>query len=128
MKLLLKRIAYAIAFVLLLIVGRFVYEQISQPMRLESLCGTAKMGETIKPFLDAVATTDYKLRTGGPSGGNEDDWFDREYLRIGTRLKQTKNISDDYTVVFAKPGVGYYACIIVHTNGTVRSAWFEDHH
>lgn len=33
----------------------------------------------------------------------------------------------DYSVVFAKPGVGYYACIVIHKDGLVQSAWFEDH-
>lgn len=43
-----------------------------------------------------------------------------------TILSKTKNISDDYTVVFVKPGIGYYACIVIHKNDLITDAWFED--
>jgi hypothetical protein len=122
----LKTIGYIVAAIPLLLIGRCMYDEVSQPSGLDSLCGTAKAGGTIKTFLDDAAKTTYKVRTGGPSGKDENEWFDREYLRLGEWLRKTKNISDDYSVVFAKPGMGYYACIVVHKNGSVITAWFEN--
>ena len=66
------------------------------------------------------------MRTGGSARKDDVGWFDREYLRIGEYLRNTKRISDDYAVAFAKPGVGYYACIIVHRDNLVKDAWYED--
>ncbi len=122
----LKGIAYAAAAIPILVIGQCMYSEVSQRSGLESLCGAAKSGGTIKTFLDDAAKTGYEVRTGGSAGKNDMEWFDREYLRLGDYLKQTKKISEDYSVVFAKPGIGYYACIIVHKNGLMQSAWFED--
>ena len=44
-------------------------------------------------------------------------------LRIGTRLGLP---GDGYSVVFAKPGVGYSACILKHKDGVITSGTFED--
>ena len=122
----LKGVVYTVAALPILVIGQCVYNEVSQRSGLESLCETATAGSAIKKSLDDTAKTAYKLRTGGPAGKNDTEWFDREYLRLGEYLKQTRKISDDYTVVFAKPGIGYYACIIVHKEGLIQSAWFED--
>ena len=122
----LKVVGYTVAAIPILVIGQCMYNEVSQRSGLESLCGTAKAGSAIKRFLDDAAKTTYKLRTGGPTGKNDTEWFDREYLRLGEYLKRAKKLSEDYTVVFAKPGIGYYACIIVHKDGLVQSAWFED--
>jgi hypothetical protein len=122
----LKGIGYTVAAIPLLVIGQCMYNEVSQRSGLESLCGRATAGSAIKTFVDDAAKTTYKLRTGGATAKNDTEWFDRQYLRLGEYLKQTKKISDDYTVVFAKPGVGYYACIVVHKEGLVQSAWFED--
>jgi hypothetical protein len=71
----------------------------------------------------AAAYPRLKVRSGGPAGKNDSEWFDREYLRIGARLKLP---GDGYSVVFAKPGVGYSACIITHKDGVVISGSIED--
>jgi hypothetical protein len=116
----------AIMIVLLLLLGQCIYNEVNQQRGLESLCATAKVGGTIDTFLDDTAKTTYKVRTGGSTGKDDNEWFDREYLRIGVWLNKSKKISDDYTVVFAKPGIGYYACIVIHRDALVTSAWFED--
>ena len=126
MNIILKGVGYTVAAIPLLVIGQCMYNEISQPSGLRSLCATAKSGGTLKTFLDDSAKTIYKVRTGGPREKNDTEWFDRQYLRIGEYLKQTKRISEDYTVVFAKPGIGYYACVVIHKNGLVQSAWFED--
>lgn len=118
--------AYLLAAIPLLLIGQCVYNEVSQQSELNTLCSMAKVGGPIKTFWDDAARTTFKLRAGGPTGKDENEWFDRQYLRLGAWLKQTKTRSDDYTVVFAKPGIGYYACIVLHEDGLVTSAWFED--
>lgn len=109
-----------------LVLGQCMYTVFGQISGLQSFCGAAAAGSAIKKVLDDAARSPYTLRTGGPAGKNDTEWADRQYLRIGEYLKRTTKISADYTVVFAKPGIGYYACIIVHKDGVVQSAWFED--
>jgi hypothetical protein len=99
--------------------------EISQQSRLESLCATAEAGGKIQTFLDEAADRKFSLRSAGATARNEDEWFDREYLRIGKWLNDKGN-SGEYTVVFAKPGIGYYACIVIHQDALITDAWFED--
>ena len=120
----LKGVGYTIVAIPILVIGQCVYNEVSQQNGLESLCGTATAGVAIKSFVNDAAKTHYKLRAGGPTGKDDNEWFDREYLRLGEYVK--KDIVEDYTVVFVKPGMGYYACIVIHKDGLVRRAWFED--
>ena len=122
----LRVIGYTVVAIPILVIGQCMYKEASQRSGLESLCGTATAGSAIKTFVDDAARSTYVLRAGGETGKDSTEWFDREYLRIAEYLKKTKNISEDKTVVFAKPGMGYYACTVVHKDGLVQSAWFED--
>ncbi len=100
--------------------------EISEKNGLENLCATVNEGGSIESCLSHVADTEFKVRTGGPNGKDQDEWFDREYLRIRDQLKQIANVDGDYAVVFAKPGIGYYACIVIHDEDLISSATFED--
>ncbi len=100
---------------------------ISQERGLRKLCANAEQGMALNKFMTEANNTSFKVRTGGLKGKNENEWFDREYLRYGVSLRQHKNISDDYTVIFAKPGIGFYACIVIHKNNMITTTWFEDH-
>ena len=100
--------------------------EISEKNGLENLCATVNEGGSIESCLSHVADTKFKVRTGGPNGKDQDEWFDREYLRIRDQLKQIANVDGDYTVVFAKPGIGYYAFIVIHDEDLISSATFED--
>ena len=122
-----KVLGYAILAIPVMFVGNCVYNEVSQPSGLRALCDTATSGRTIKAFMDDAAATAFHRRAGGPAGKNEDEWFDRQYLRIGKYLAEEKKMPGDYSVVFAKPGMGYYACIVMHDGGVIRSAWFENH-
>jgi hypothetical protein len=127
MKRTLKAIAYAIAAIPVLVLGQCMYDGIAQPRELAALCAASTRGTSVQRVLEkASANKSLWVRTGGPAGKDDREWFDREYLRLGEYLRKTKNLSDDYTVVFAKPGMGYYACIIVHRDNLVKDAWFED--
>ena len=122
-----KTIAYAIAAVPVLVLGQCMYNEIAQQRELAALCAATSRGASVKQALTTAATNKaLRARTGGAAGKNKNEWFDREYLRLGERLRTAKNLSDDYTVIFAKPGMGYYACIIVHSGDLVKDAWFED--
>ena len=102
-----------------------VYDENRQARELESLCATANVGTRVDTFLEKATKTKFRVRTGGAGGKDEEEWFDREYLRIG-RWLNSKDITDDYTVVIAKPGLGYYACIVIHNDSRIISASFED--
>ena len=122
-----RLLVLAILAVPALFVGNCFYHEINQPRELASLCKSATPGRRITEFMAEAARPPFKPRTGGPVGKNPDEWFDRQYLRTGKYLVETKKMPGDYSVVFAKPGMGYYACILVHKDGVVQSAWFEDH-
>ena len=122
----LKVIAYVIAAVPVLLFGQCAYNGIAQPRALAELCAATR-GTGVQQALEKAATNKaLRARTGGPVGKNDSEWFDREYLRLGEHLRKTKRLAGDYTVIFAKPGMGYYACIIVHSGNMVKDAWFED--
>jgi hypothetical protein len=127
MKRILKAIAYVIAAIPVLALGQCMYSEFTQPRELARLCAATTRGTSVQQVLEkAAANNSFRARTGGSAGKDDGEWFDREYLRIGEYLRKTKSLSDDYTVVFAKPGMGYYACIIVHKGHLVTDAWFED--
>jgi hypothetical protein len=127
MKRALKVIGYAIAAVPVLVIGQCMYDEIAQPRELARLCAAATRGSSVHQVLEkAAANKSLKVRTGGPAGKDDREWFDRTYLGLGEYLRKTKKLSDEYTVVFAKPGMGYYACIIVQSGNLVKDAWFED--
>ena len=88
---------------------------------LEGLCGDLDPG---RPLAD-VTTSGFETRsTRVPEDG--EDWFDREYRRIQTKESDGVAGLDDLMVLFAKPGLGYYACIVRHRDGRVTSARYVD--
>lgn len=130
MKILFKVIKYTLVIILIipiLFLGQCIFINIYQERAIKTLCEDVKEGMALDMFLTAAKNTNFKIRTGGIKGKSEGEWFDREYLRYGNSLRKYKNIIDDYTVVFAKPGIGFYACIVIHKNNIVTAAWFEDH-
>lgn len=125
----LNTIAYVIVGLPILLLAQCMYRQVAEPNALATSCAAAApQGTSLHQVLQAAGTnSSLRIRTGGPAGKNEHEWFDRQYLRVGEYLRKTLNRPDDYTVVFAKPGLGYYACILLHDGDTVKDAWFEDH-
>ncbi len=126
MKKWLKRISVVIGGIPMLILAQCMVIEISQKNGLENLCATVKEGGSTESFLSDAADTSFTVRTGDPEEKDQDEWFDRRYLRIGDQLKQTMNAGKDYAIVFAKPGIGYYACIVIHDEDLIISATFED--
>ncbi len=105
------------------------YCAVSQYLLIEGLkeiCDAASPGANAREILAAAAEKKYRVRTGGMNNLDEDEWFDREYVRIIRRTRITGNEFSTTSVVFAKPGVGYYACIMHHENNSITKSWFED--
>ena len=105
-----------------LFLGHCVYRRVTEVSELKDLCRQATPGTPLAQVAEGAARKwGLRLRTGGDKGKNDGEWFDREYLRIGKELRDAKVMSD-YTVVFAKPGIGYYACLVTHKDGRVETA------
>jgi len=120
-----KAISLIVVAIPVAFLGNCAYQEYSQHAAARDVCSDAKAGSRLAAILErATAYPRLKVRTGGPGGKNESEWFDREYLRIGKRLGLP---ADGYSVVFAKPGVGYSACVLKHKDGVINSATFEDH-
>jgi hypothetical protein len=119
-----KAIALIVVAIPVAFLGNCAYQEYSQHAAARHVCSEATPGSRLAPVLErASAYSRLKVRSGGPAGKNDSEWFDREYLRIGARLKLP---DDGYSVVFAKPGVGYSACILRHKDGVIMSGSFED--
>jgi hypothetical protein len=119
-----KAIALIVVAVPVAFLGNCAYQEYSQHAAARDVCGEAKPGTRLATVLErASAYPRLKVRSGGPAGKNDSEWFDREYLRIGARLKLP---GDGYSVVFAKPGVGYSACILHHKDGVIISGSIEE--
>lgn len=127
MKKVLKVLALVIVAIPVFVVGQCMYDQVTDRRELVALCEGAKTGSSVAAFLESgTKNSRFKVRTGGAAGKSDAEWFDREYLRIGERLKRQNKLADDYSIVFAKPGIGYFACIAIHRDGAISRAWFED--
>lgn len=126
MRKLLKTGAIFVIAVPVLLVAQCVYLEVSQQSALEALCTQIAIGSAAGSLAAEVEKTPFQIRSNDGRGKDESDWFEREYSRIGVWLQRSKAISDNYTVIFAKPGMGYYACIVLHRDNTVSKAWFED--
>jgi hypothetical protein len=119
-----KAIVLVVVAVPVAFLGNCAYQEYSQHAAAREVCGEAKPGAKLSAVLErAAAWPRLKVRTGGPAGKDDSEWFDREYLRIGKRLALP---ADGYSVVFAKPGVGYSACILKHKDGMIISGTHED--
>jgi len=88
---------------------------------LESLCNGLDPG---RPLATAMASGFEARFDRIPDA--EEDWFDREYRRI--HVQETQGVAgvDGLLVLFAKPGIGYYACIVRNRDGKVTSARYVD--
>ena len=117
-----KVVNYVLIAIPLLIPGYCVYRMGSQIHSLRTLCAQAQIGSPIKTFLDSAAKTGLDVRAAGPLGTNQNSPFEREYQRMGEYLRKVKKSSDDYTVVYAKPGIGLAQCLVLHRDGSITDA------
>lgn len=103
-----------------------VYREISQNRALQRLCTSVGPESNVAKVLAKAKEQHFNVRVGGPNGLDDSEWFDREYARIVDWHNQSNEKPSDVAVVFAKPGMGYYACVIEHKQGAVVEAQFVD--
>ena len=122
----LKITSSILVITLILFLAQCVYVEISQREKLFSLCENSGVGKKISSILKEATSTAFQIRSETMHSDTEGDWFNREYNRILEQANKDKNSSKAYVVIFAKPGIGYYACIIEHAAGLVTKSRFED--
>ena len=105
----------------ILVLATCVGREVLVSGELESLCGDLDPGRP----LAGVTTTGFEARSDRVPEA-EEDWFDREYRRIQVQEPDGVPGVDRLLVLFAKPGIGYYACIVRHRDGKVTSARYID--
>ena len=118
---LLRWMLLALIVIPVLVLATCVGREVQVSGELESLCGDLDPGHS----LAGVTTSGFEARYDRvPEAG--EDWFDREYRRIQVQESDGVPGVDRLLVLFAKPGIGYYACIVRHRDGKVTSARYVD--
>ncbi len=103
-----------------------VYQEIALGRSLQHLCVSTEPESKLSDALARAEALKLDLRTG-LAALDDSDWFDREYARIVAWHKQSEPpSSSEVAVVFSKPGMGYYACVIAHQGDAVVDAEFVD--
>lgn len=126
MSALLKLLVLVMTMTPFVFLAECVYRDISQSRGVQRLCASIGPGAALAEILEEARRERFDLRAGGLDGLDESDWFDREYTRIVTWHRQSKERAGDVAVVFSKPGMGYYACVIEHERDAVVEAEFVD--
>ena len=126
MSALLKLLVLLLTMTPFVFLAECVYSEISQSRAVQQLCVSIDPGSELPEILEKARQHNFDLRAGGLNGLDESDWFDREYARIVAWHQQRKEMPGDVAVVFSKPGMGYYACVIEHRHDAVVDAEFVD--
>lgn len=108
----------------ILFLGRCVFVETDQRHNLQSLCDKGHLNKQLSMVLVEAKTAGFKVR-GQITNREKMDGFDRAYNRIHRQFVDEANQSA-LTVVFAKPGMGYYACLIAHDDDLIIEAVYED--
>jgi len=82
MKILFKVIKFSLVIIPVLLIGQCIFMDVYQERGLNSLCDNAKQGMALEKFITQVANNNFKVRTDGPNGKDENEWFDRQYLLL----------------------------------------------
>ena len=123
---LLKFVGVIVALAPVLLLAQCMYIETSQRNNLSSLCEKSDEGKKLSNIINEAKQAKFEVRSEILFSEKERDWFNREYDRILKQIKKDNSKSAAHTVVFAKPGIGYYACIIEHENGLIKKSQYED--
>ncbi len=115
---------FVIAPILFLV--QCVYIETSQRNNLNNLCENSNVGKAISSILDEARNEKFEIRGESHKSKKEGDWFNRQYEGFLEAFRENNNVEDSLTIIFAKPGIGYYACEIEHFDGLVKKARFLD--
>ncbi len=118
---LLRWVVIAAVLIPVLLLATCVGRELLSSRELADLCATLAPGRVLEPD----ARPGIESRSARVPERAE-DWFDREYRRILAAESLSEPGGGDLTVLFAKPGLGYYACIVRHRDGRIVTARFVD--
>ena len=121
------KIAGSIFVVLsILFVAQCMYVETDQRDSLLELCGNLTAGNRLSSVLSAPQMEKFEIRSESLRSEKERDWFNRKYDEYSDGIKKNDDFTKALTIIFAKPGIGFYACIIVHDDDSVISAQYLD--
>jgi hypothetical protein len=103
-----------------------MYSEESQRNNLLRLCENINFGSAVTGILDEARKEKFEIRSETLKSKKERDWFNRQYDSFLETFRQNNNAEDSVTIIFAKPGIGYYACIIEHYDDSVKKARYLD--
>jgi hypothetical protein len=90
------------------------------------LCEKIKSGSPLPNIIDEAKMERFEIRSETHKSSKERDWFNRQYDRFLDAFKKMNNADKSLTIIFAKPGIGYYACVMEHRGDLIIEARFLD--
>lgn len=103
-----------------------MYSEVGQRNNLLNLCESINFGSAVTGILDEARKENFEIRSETLKSEKERDWFNRQYDRFLDEFRKSNNADDSLTIIFAKPGVGYYACVIEHYDDSAKKARYLD--
>lgn len=123
---LLKIVGLIIVILSILFLAKCTYSEVSQRNNLLRLCENIKSGDEVTDIINKANKEGFEIRSETLKSMKARDWFNRQYDRFLETFRENENAKDYLTVIFAKPGIGYYACIIEHDDVLVKHARYLD--
>ena len=123
---LLKLAGLVIVILSILFLARCMYFEVSQRDNLLSLCNEISTESMLQDILSKAKKEKFEIRSESLRSSKDRDWFNREYDRMLDALRKNDKAEKSLTIIFAKPGIGYYACTIEHEDSLVKGAKFLD--
>ena len=103
-----------------------MHSEVSQRNNLLRLCENINFGSAVTAILDEARKENFEIRSETLKSKKERDWFNRQYDSFLDTFRKSNNADDSLTIIFAKPGIGYYACIIEHYDDSAIKARYLD--
>ena len=116
-----------ILFLAVLFLAQCMYSEMSQRDNLQRLCVSITPGSDISGILaEAEKFRGFEVRSEALRSTRERDWFNRQYDGFLETFRKNNDTATSLTIIFAKPGIGYYACIIEHDGELAKVARYLD--
>ena len=122
----LKIVGLIIVVLSILFLAQCMYSEVSQRNNLLRLCENINSGSAVSDALVKAQKDKFEIRSESLRSIKERDWFNRQYDGFLEAFKKNNNVEEFLTIIFAKPGIGFYACIIEHDGNSIRNARYLD--
>ena len=122
----LKIVGLIIVVLSILFLAQCMYSEVSQRNNLLRLCENINSGSAVSDALVKAQKDKFEIRSESLRSIKERDWFNRQYDGFLEAFKKNNNVEESLTIIFAKPGIGFYACIIEHDGDSIRNARYLD--